>query len=78
MLPVALDRQDGSLKALTFKCMTLFHSQRDKKLQNRDKRLSCWRFTEKPSPDLGGQLQDQTAARNWQQSAPTWPLNLLC
>ena len=35
------------LKAPTFRGITLFHSHRDKKLQNREYHLSCWRFTGK-------------------------------
>ena len=31
------------LQALTFKGITLFHSYSDKKLQDREERLSCWR-----------------------------------
>ena len=43
-------RQTGRLvvKALTFKCMALFHSYRARKLQNTGKHLSCWRLTGKP------------------------------
>ena len=73
-------RQTGRLvvKALTLKCMALFHSYRARKLQNTGKHLSCWRLTGKPWPELGGQLQEQRASRNLQQPTLTWPLSLLC
>ena len=44
------------LKALTFKGVTLFHSYRDKKLQNKEQHLCGWRFTVTLRPDLPGQL----------------------
>ena len=62
------------LKALTFKSITIFHSYRDKKLQNREQYLP-WRFTWTWWPDLHAQLQEQRipAPRSLQQTTMTLP-----
>ena len=67
---------ESILKALIFKSIILFHSYRDKKLQNREY-LSCWRFIGTLWSDLGGQLQEQRIPVSRSLQQPTTPLPLL-
>ena len=70
MLPIAWNIQNSPFTKLwPFKGITIFHSYRNKKFQNREQHLSYWRFTRTSKPDLHRQLQEQKilATRSLQQ-----------
>ena len=72
MLPIAWNIQDSLFSGLW---LLRVHSYRDKKLQKREKYLSCWRFAGTLWPDLCGQLQEQRipAPRSLQQLTTLLP-----